>query len=256
MAKQHEILAAEKTVVSAWKELLADTQKKFKKPDMFHGHSRSLSMIADSPANKALEDSERSEQPVITTVYSTLDWMLKIFHRAESLQYQKNVTNRKAVGTVMWEGAPFLTDVPVDELMGLEKRLVELRALFQDAPTLDASKHWVPAPHIGDHVWELKHPIDKVKTDKVLTPHTLYEATEHQPAQVHIEHRDLPVGKYTTVLRSGEITAVQKSDLLKRMDDLLVQVKAARMRANETEVADAGTFAQDLVDFLLEPLAN
>jgi len=255
MAKQHELLAAEKTVNSAWAELLTETHKKLKNPDTyFHGFSRTLAMLEESDANQATEESERTEKPVTTTVYDTMDWALKIFLRAEKLQHQKNCTNQRAKGTVMWEGAPFLSDLPVDELMGLEKRLTQIRQLFLDIPTLDASKHWVRAPSIGAHIWQVQYPVDKLRTDKRLQVVSMAKATEHHPEQVHTEHKDVPVGKYSTILRSGEATAVQKSEVIKRIDDLLVEVKAARQRANETEVVDGGTFAEDLVDFLLEPL--
>lgn len=139
MAKLHELLAAEKTPTGAWNQLFEDTLKKFKNPaHFFDGHSRSLAMIEDSPANKAVEDQNREEKPVTTTVFDTLDYALEIFGRAEDLQFQKNKTNQKAVGTVMWRGAPLLVDMPVDELLGLEARLTKLRLLYAEVPTLDA----------------------------------------------------------------------------------------------------------------------
>src|SRR5262245_18916338 len=154
MAKLHELLAAEKTPTSAWNQLFEDTLKKFKNPThFFDGHSKSLQMIEDSPANKAIEDQAREEKPVTTTVYDTLEYALEIFGRAEDLQYQKNATNRRATGTVMWRGAPLLADMPVDELLGLEARLTRMRLLLAEVPTLDATKHWKPASTIGAHVF-------------------------------------------------------------------------------------------------------
>ena len=254
MAKQHELLAAEKTTTTAWSELLLETRKKFGNPDTYyHGHSRTLSMLEQSDANIATEEAERSEKPVTTTVFDTLEWAFGIFERAEQLQYQKNQTNTRAKATIMWKGAPFLEDVPVDELMGLEKRLLQIRELMLVVPTLDASKHWQKAPQLGPHIWEVKFPIEKTKGDKRLQVVTMSEATEHHPAQVHTEHKDVPVGKYTTIQRSGEATAVQKSEAIRRIDDFLIEVKSARMRANETEVVQSESFAQELVEFLLEP---
>jgi hypothetical protein len=117
MAKLHELLAAEKTPTGAWNQLYEDTMKKFKNPThFFDGHSKSLKMIEDSPANTAIEDQAREEKPVTTNVYETLEYALDIFGKAEDLQYQKNATNRKAHGTVMWKGQPLLKDMPVDQL--------------------------------------------------------------------------------------------------------------------------------------------
>ena len=128
MSKLHELLAAEKTPTGAWNSLYEDTLKKFKNPThFFDGHSKSLAMIEDSDANKAVEAQAREEKPVTTTVYETLEYALDLYGKAEDLQFQKNETNRKAVGTVMWKGAVLLKDMPVDELLGLEARLTKIR---------------------------------------------------------------------------------------------------------------------------------
>lgn len=253
MAKLHELLAAEKTPTGAWNQLYEDTLKKFKNPShFFDGHSRSLSMIEDSPANKAVEDQAREEKPVTTTVYDTLDYALDIFGKAEDLQYQKNATNRKATGTVMWGGKPLLSEMPVDQLLGLEARLTKLRALFAEVPTLDASKHWRLDTNTGAHVWVTQFPEETTKTEKQVIPITLKEATKEHPAQVQAIQKDVVVGKFTTVKRCGSATALQKAEAIKRIDELLIEVKQARMRANETET-EKGSVASVLLPLLLEP---
>ncbi len=185
MPKIHELLAAEKTANGAWNTLLDETTKKLKTPaTYFEGHSRSLSMIADTPANTALEAQEREEKPVVTTVYDTLEWALSIFARSEDLQNQKNTTNQAATATVMWNDQPFLHEMSVHELLGLESRLTKIRELLKDVPTLDASKHWKRNPSLGPYIWEIEHPEEKVKSEKQLQAVELSPATEHHPAQV------------------------------------------------------------------------
>lgn len=253
MPKLHELLAAEKTPTGAWNQLFEDTLKKFKNPaHFFDGHSKSLAMIEDSPGNAAIQDQAREEKPVTTTVCDTLEYALDIFGKAEDLQYRKNATNRKAGATVMWRGVPLLHDLPVDELLGLEARLTKLRQLLAEVPTLDATKHWVPAPSIGAHVYALQYPEETTKTEKQITPVTLKEATKEHPAQVQAISRDVVVGKFTTIKRSGAATALQKAESLKRIDELLVEIKQARMRANETE-AEQVSLANTLVALILEP---
>lgn len=253
MAKLHELLAAEKTPTGAWNQLFEDTLKKFKNPThFFDGHSKSLQMIEDSPANKAIEDQAREEKPVTTTVYDTLEYALDIFARAEDLQYQKNATNRKATGTVMWRGKTLLDGLPVDELLGLEARLTKLRGLLLEVPTLDATKHWVEQ---GGYVFALQYPEETTKTEKQLIPVTLKEATKEHPAQVQAVQKDVVVGKFKMIKRSGSATALQKAEAIKRIDELLVEIKQARMRANETE-AECGKIAKTLVDLILEPFKN
>jgi hypothetical protein len=256
MAKLHELLAAEKTPTGAWNSLYEDTLKKFKNPThFFDGHSKSLKMIEDSPANTAIEDQAREEKPVTTNVYETLEYALDIFGKAEDLQFQKNSTNRKAHGTVMWKGHPLLKDMPVDQLLGLEARLTKLRLLYAEVPILDATKHWRPATNINAHVWELVYPEEATKTEKKIVPIIMKDATKEHPAQVQAVQRDDVVGKYTTTKRSGSATALQKADALKRIDELLIEIKQARMRANETAV-ESGTISDVLLPLLLEPFAS
>lgn len=256
MAKLHELLAAEKTPTGAWNQLFEDTLKKFKNPaHFFDGHSRSLAMIEDSQANKAVEDQNREEKPVTTTVFDTLDYALEIFGRAEDLQYQKNKTNQKAVGTVMWRGTPLLVDMPVDELLGLEARLTKLRLLYAEVPTLDATKHWKAATNIGEHVWATEFPEETTKTEKQVVPIVLKDATKEHPAQVQAIQKDVVVGKFTMIKRSGAATAIQKAEAIKRIDELLVEIKQARMRANETET-EKGSVAKVLLPLLLGPFQN
>lgn len=253
MAKLHELLAAEKTPTGAWNQLYEDTAKKFANPShFFEGHSKSLKMIEDSPANSALENAAREEKPVTTTVYDTLEYALDIFGKAEDLQFQKNKTNQQAVGTVMWKGAMLLAEIPVDSLLGLEARLTRLRLLYAAVPTVDASKQWEPAKETGAYIHVVVHPDVTTKTEKTRIPFTLKEATKEHPAQVAVLDKDVVVGQFTTIKRSGAATAIQKAEAIKLIDELLVEIKQARMRANETEVAK-GSIASTLVQLLLQP---
>jgi hypothetical protein len=253
MTKLHELLAAEKTPTGAWNALVEDTLKKFSNPShFFEGHTKSLTMIEDTPANKMIEDQNREDKPVTTTVFDTLEYALGIFERAEDLQFQKNMTNAKAVATVMWQGEPLLVDLPVDQLLGLEARLVKIRQVIAAAPTLDATKNWVPATQEGLRVWRTRDPEDTTKTEKVVVPVVMSPATDKHPAQIQAVQKDNVVGKFSTVKRSGAATAVQKAEALKTVDNLMIEIKQARMRANETEAVNI-RLASKLTFLLLQP---
>jgi hypothetical protein len=253
MAKLHEVLAAEKTRVAAWNKLHAETIHKLKSPtDFFTGHSKALSMIEDTPSNKALEAQAAEEKIVVSTVRDTLDYAFTIFGKSEDLQFQKNATNRVATGTVMWEGTPLLTDMPVDELLGLEARLAKIKELYETMPTLGGAREWVRDPSMGEHVWKSAQPEYNTKTEKVMVPVTLAPATDKHPAQVEKVTRDNVVGKVTIIHRSGACTTNQKAAALALVDALLVEIKHARMRANETEVVK-GEVGKVLVNLLMSP---
>lgn len=237
MSKLHELLAAEKTLVAAWNKLYDETMSKLGSPsDWFQGYSKSLSMIEDTPANKALEAQAAEEKQVTTTVRETLDYAFDIFARSEDLQYQKNATNRVAGADVMWRGQVLLENMPVDELLGLEARLVKIRAMFEKMPTMAGSRKWTPAPEIGPYVWQAANAEVNTKTEKVIVPVELSKATEKHPAQVQAVSKDNVVGTMTTIWRSGNCTTNQKAAALKNIDELMAEVKMARMRANQTEV--------------------
>lgn len=254
MTKLHELLAAEKTPNGAWNQVFDETLKKFKNQGHFYdGHSKSLKMIEDSAANKDIEAQAREEKPVTTTVYDTLEYALDVFGKAEDLQFQKNSTNARARGTVKWRGKPLLENLPVDQLLGLEARLAKLRQLYDAIPTLDATKHWTKAEQLGTAVWQTQFPEETTKTDKQIVPVVLSPATDKHAAQVQAVPKDIVVGRFTTIKRSGAATALQKAEAIKRIDELLIEVKQARMRANETD-AEAGAVYPQLRDILLGAL--
>lgn len=253
MAKLHEVLAAEKTRVAAWNKMLAETLHKLKSPsDYFVGYSRSLSMLEDTPANKALEAQQSEERKVTTTVAETLRYALNVFANAEDLQYQKNATNRVASADVLWNGEVLLANMPVDELLGLEARLVKVKELFETMPTMAGSKNWRPDPDQGVGVYRVVQPEVNTKTEKVMVPVVLAPATDKHPAQVKESTRDVVVGSVTTVVRSGCCTTNQKANALALIDRLMVEVKQARMRANQTEVV-SGSVGAPLVALLMSP---
>lgn len=254
MGKIHEALAAEKTVNATWDSLNKETQLKMTKPEYFAGHTKTLKMLKDGEANAALESAAREHREMPTTVAATLEWAFGAYAKVEDLQLGKNLANQKATADVMFEGAVLFAGLPVDQLLGMESRLGEVRKIFLALPTLDAGKSWAKDPTMGNFVW-VAPPEITTKTDKVMTAVVLYEATDKHPAQIEKVGRDDVIGTFSLTRRSGCITAVQKSELIKRVDDLIVEVKKARMRANEFEVPKTD-LGDKLTEFLLAPLAN
>lgn len=229
-----------------------DTADKFKKADhYFNGLTRRLQMLKDDPSNEAVQAMERVDKPVITTVLETLKDALEVFARAEDLQFQKNKAKQLATGNVLWRGEVLLPDLPMDELLGLESRVGRLRELWASIPTQDATRTWKPVPNEGVGIYEAAPEIT-TKTEKKVVPVILHEATKEHPANVQAIGKDEPVGAFTTTKRTGTATAQQKFEALKQIDELLVEVKSARQRANQTE-APEGELGKKLAGLLLEP---
>lgn len=259
MAKLHELLAAERTRTSSWNQMYADTLDKFKKADhYFNGRTRRLHLFEDTEvkegkdANKAIEDAEREDKPVITTVSETLTDALEVFRKAEDLLFQRNKAKQSATGTVMWQGEPYLPDLPMDQLLGLESRLKKMKELWLAMPTQDATRAWKPKAGAAVGIYAAE-PEETTKTDKRVIPIVLHAVTKEHPANVQMISKDVTIGRFTTTRSTGAVTALQKFEALKRLDEVLVEISSARQRANLTEAPEV-RLADKLVTLLLEPL--
>ena len=253
MAKLHELLAIEKNKLTQWTTLYQETLAKFNKEQLFKGFIKSLKMIKECPENEALEKSGMETRDVVSTVNETLTYLFEHWSAYEDVQIKKNTTNQKATASLQ-VGTTLIESVPVDELMGLENRLASIHDLFKNIPTLDASRDWQPSS-VREGVWMTSRPDVTTKTEKVVTPVVLYEATKDHPAKVEAVTKDEVVGTYTTISFSSAISSLKKSIMLKRIDDLIVEVKKARMRANSVNVIES-SIGQILANYLLEPLTD
>lgn len=252
----HELLAVEKNALSQCNILFQETLQKFGKGHYFTGWIKRLKMIKESPDNVALEESSSEDREVPTTVYDTLEYVLNAWSKSEDLQLRKNIANQKAIGNLELKlgntDQILATGLPVDELMGLENRLLKIRDMFQAIPTLEASKSWVPSD-LKENVWKVSNPDVTTKTEKITIPVVLYEATKDHPAQVEKISRDDVVGTYSIINFSGAVPTLKKAAALQRIEELIEEVKKARMRANCVEVPNA-SIGNKLAEYLLEPL--
>ena len=250
MTKLHELLAVEKTRTAQATRLLQETQAKFGKEQYFSGHVKTLRMLADSPENAALEAAARDEKALPTTVVETLQYALNFWAQAEDVIFAKNLTNQSANSDLLFRGAVLVPNVPVDELLGLENRLETLRNVIGATPTLDASKEWSPASSGRTGAYDADSTEVTSKTEKVMTAVVLYEATDKHPAQIERVTGDKVVGTFTRKVTSGAATTKQKADAIAIIDELLVETKQARQRANSVE-ASTDRIGSTITDLIL-----
>lgn len=253
MGKLHEILAVEKAKTSAVNKLLQETGNKFKKFEYFQGHVKTLKMIEDSDSNKAMESAAYEDRQLPTTVTETLAYLFQFWIDAEDAIYQKNKTNQYAMADLMFRQEIIANNVPVDELMGLEVRLTAIRNLFDSMPTLPAGVAWAEDEHSGrPGSWLSKNNEITTKTEKILIPVVLYAATDKHPAQVKESTVDKTVGTYQLLKRCGAATSAQKAECIALIDELMCEVKQARMRANSVE-ASTDKIGKAIVGILMKP---
>ncbi len=251
-AKLHELLAVEKTRSGAANKILADTAQKFNKFDYFQGAEKTLSMIEDSAQNAAIEIAARETRNLPTTVQETLEYALEAWVRAEDVIFQKNLSNQYANSDLYFQGQLLTEAVPVDELMGLEVRLDSMRKIMEMMPTLAASTKWEPDTMSGRNgAWIAAEPEITTKTEKTMTAVVLYAATDKHPAQVKEVPSDRTVGTFKLVKTCGAATSAQKAKVMATLDELISEVKQARMRANSV-VAAKNKIGQKIASLILD----
>jgi len=234
MSQLHELLAVEGDLAGQSQKIMAETIKSFGRNELFNGHTKVLKM--DDENRQGEEEAGFESVKLTTTVKKRLDYTWDSLIRHIDAFSQKERTNQEAKADIIVDGAIIAKDVPVTSLLGLEKRLKEIRSIYDSIPTLQQGVEWVESPNDGEDIFKSKYPEVRTKTDKVLIPVVLYEATKEHPAQVKEVVKDVVVGKFVTEKVSGMVTSAQKSNWIGRIDDLIRAVKQARKRANNTEV--------------------
>jgi hypothetical protein len=164
----------------------------------------------------------------------------------------KETANTEARADVIVEDAngteqTLLTQVPVGELLFLEKQLTELRQFLTELPLLDPAFKWEFDEARGVYATEPARNSKSAKVPRVLVK---AEATDKHPAQTEVYHEDVVVGYWTTTKLSGALPRSDRDELVRRVQAVLDAVKKAREEANTMEV-DEQRHARRILDFVL-----
>jgi len=230
--KLHALLAVESDLRKKSALIKGETRDTFtKKQEHFDGLTKTYSPFSDSTVNAEVIPPEVKE--VVTTVADKISWTLESVVRAIDARASINETN--ASGTAMADlvlGDKTLT-LSALSLLELEKDVQSLRdEVYKNIPTLDPTKTWVKDTDAGDHLYQTGVET-KIRTNKINEPFQLAPATDKHQAQVQLVSKDVQVGKWETIYKSGRVTVAQKAKVLGRLDDLLLTIKQARSKANE-----------------------
>jgi hypothetical protein len=234
-AKLHELLAVEQDLAGTFKNILEETKTTFNKKTAHFMSAHRVLKYYDEEKERA-EKAPEEHQAMQTTVQKKLDYQQKHIVRYLDAVLQKEKTNQKAVADIVVDGITIASNVPATFLLGLESKLKQVRDVYSAIPTLQPQIEWTEDPDKGEGVFKMKHAEETYKTEKVIVPQILYEATKEHPAQVEKIQETKNVGKYTKNVWSGMITSAQKSVVLGKIDKLIRAVKKARQRANSVEI--------------------
>ena len=228
----HALIAYEQDLAQQSKAIMEEADNTFlKKQDHFDGVQKVYNAFVDGGEKIPPEVKE-----VVTTVEDKLAYTQKAVIKAINATLSKEETNASGVAkaSLIVDGINF-GDFSATSFISLERSLNCIRNLYKSIPTLDPTKTWTKKDSTGRVLYETASEV-KFRTNKKQIPLVLAPATDKFAAQVQIVTTDEQVGQYDTVYRSGRLTPLEKSNLLEKIDNLIIAVKKAREKANQADV--------------------
>lgn len=227
MAKLYELLAVEPDLGKKGDECLKWVRSVFGTPSLLTGQVISYHPIVEDA--QELPD-ERTE--LGTNVDALLLELQNVFGNFMNVSVQKELTNPYTHAVVELDGSTFFADFPATALLNLEKKLEDLRKVYEAIPVLDPTERWGFSESQNCYVSDVR---EAYRTKKTMRSFVAYEATKEHPAQVETYTEDIPTHKRETIVSSGMITQKEKSERLARLDALYQAVKQARQRSNDID---------------------
>lgn len=244
MGKLHEVIAVESSLNKAATKLADESKKTLGKENLFSGSLRKLTLFDTS-----LEQLNTEERVHLTsTVDENLEYLVNPISDYWDAVLQKDLTNQAAVADIILAGTVIASNIPATFLLGLETKLGELRKVYEAIHTLPPGVNWVLDTQEKAGVYKSTDNVT-YKTEKDMEFKIMAEATKEHPAQVAQLAKTNNVGRYDTTRWSGLLTPLEKAMRLQRIDQLLIAVKKARQRANNTEVV-VDTIGRRLFEFI------
>ena len=196
------------------------------------------------------DDGERfpnEHKPVQVRVSDVLGALMDKMARFFDLCATQDYANTNAKANVVVDDKVLLADAPVSFLLFLEKQMTDLRTLCEGLPTLPSDQSWRFDEGKNCYVTE---PVQSVKTQKVPTTHVKFEPTEHQPGQAEIIMVDTAIGHWTTTYMSGAIPAMDRDEIVARIEDVQRALKMAREEANQEDTIDQKGLTKPIIDYV------
>lgn len=241
MTKLNQIIAIEKGTKGRVYGEITEMHKTSQKPALFNGFVKTY--------RRKDEDGEEypaERQKVQCTVEESLTKAQVLLSELVDITATKDWANCSAAASIEVDGKVLVENVPVTNLLFLEKQLTDLHTFISKLPVLDESDEWRKDESSGLFKTDS---IPTHRTKKVQRPIVLYDATKEHPAQTQLLTEDVTVGYWDTVKHSGAMQGVRRQQLLERVERLVKAVKFAREAANGAE-AEKKHIAEPLFAYL------
>lgn len=244
----HQIVAVHKRVASDAGGRFAELFRQVQKVDRLTGHERT-----NRPYNSETIPLPAEAKKVEFTAHEVINQVTDVMTRFWDLTATRDWADTKALADVkLQDGTVLISQAPVDFLLFLEHQFDELRKFIKAIPTLPLAEEWHA---VGDGTWKT----DEIETKQMQkTPHPFVkwappDSSYRQEAQVETYSTDDPVGTWRLVKFSGALHISEATEIMKRLDALIVAVKYAREEANSIEVENKRVATQ-LFEYLFAPV--
>lgn len=256
--KLNVLLAKTDYLASIFAKMMAEYQHYFtNKGADFKGEKKTF----DPAPGMVDEPSKRGNKLVVTTVDEKLTWLKNTSAEYIDALFAQEATNASGkavaelkVGTVSWG---MLTSL---ELLRLKNILENgtLEQMYTAIPTRRDDEEWEATEseqYRGRGIFESRKLENEEKTTVIENfilpdPNVGKAANYNPPPQLGKKNTVVPVGTSTHQRFSGEWTARQKAELLKRRSTLLVAVIEALKVANEVEAERSSLTAEKIFSYL------
>ena len=253
MGKLHEVLAVEGDLTAVAKKVIEEATATFsKRADHFSETTTEQKYFADDEQHLNTSESKA----MVTTVPAKLKYIVDPIAKYYDAYYAKESTNQIAKADVEVKGTTIFKDVPATVLLGMETKLRELRKVYESIPTLAPGQFWEKDVNKEAGVYRARDAEVRFVTKKTIRPIQLSPATDKHPAQIDKISEDVPVAKKSITTWSSMMSSADKSKILERIDTLIRAVKAARQRANGTDVVSGPSFGEKVFDFIHQGIVD
>lgn len=211
------------------------------KPAPFFGQERNYDPLNDD-GERFPSESQKIQLKVDEVLKDLQDAWINMY----DVVLTNDIGNSAAKSDIVVDGVTLLKDVPVSNLIWLQKQLDNWRSVIRSLPRLTLVDNWTFDPASGFYHSD---PVKTHRTAKSQEPIVLYDATDKHPAQTQLITKDVTVGHWTTKKLSSAYPNSKIDELLRKLEKLREATLQARESANVTEI-DQCNGGKVLLDYI------
>ena len=254
MGKLNVLLAKTDQLNAVIKKNLTDSIATFRgKQGHFKGEKTTYKERAAEYANP----SNNVDKPVSSTVQEWFDYTFK--HAGEFLKAKLDQEATNCSGTakakLVIEGKEF-GELTTGELMALKGFFEQqaLREMFEAAPTVSLTENWQPSDNVeykrrGILEAPIQNWVDKATET---TPKVEWDPLGKQPGIIVQLKSTVEKGDVSRQLFSGEISHIDRAEIMARLSKIVIAIKTALEEANHAEVTPSKVDPAALFTFLVK----